>query len=136
MYINRVIKGAKGQLWVRAGCPMHSELHLGQTNTITSRLSQAENEALCTTSLSSQLTAAGTNGIVLTPPPRPSARDCFCIDSRTKADQSAKHSSPETKTTHMNVTEQTTRWGGCHSLTVELEPKQHEDSHCNLNIYT
>lgn len=136
MYINRVIKGAKGQLWARAGCPMYSELHLGQTNTITSRRSQAENEALCTTSLSSQLTAAGTNGIVLTPPPRPSARDWSAFVRLSMQKQSAKHSSPETKTTHMNVTEQATRWGGCHSLTVELEPKQHVDSHCNLNIYT
>lgn len=112
MYINRVIKGAKGQLWARAGCPMYSELHLGQTNTITSRRSQAENEALCTTSLSSQLTAAGTNGIVLTPPPRPSARDWSAFVRLSMQKQSAKHSSPETKTTHMNVTEQATRWGG------------------------
>lgn len=43
--------------------------------TIASRPSQADNEALFT-SLSSQLTAAGTNGIVLTPLPRPLAREC------------------------------------------------------------
>lgn len=92
---------------------------LCQTDTITSRPSQADNEAL-STSLSSQLTAAGTNGIVLTPPPRPSARDCFSFDSPTKADQSAKHSHLGTKTTHLtmigDVRQEVT------AVTVRLEP--------------
>lgn len=97
----------------------------------TGLLSHADNEAL-STSLSSQLTAAGTNGIVLTPPPRPSARGCFCIDSRTKADQSAKHSSPETKTTQMTVAGAGgggggSGGGGVHWLTVKMEPDRLED---------
>lgn len=73
-----------------------------QTNTITSCPSQVDNEAL-STSLSSQLTAAGTNGIVSTPTPRPSARDCVSFDTNTKADQSAKHSGLDTKTTQLTV---------------------------------
>jgi len=60
---------------------------------IASRPSRADNEAL-STSLSSQLTAAGTNGIVLTPPPRPSAGACYSFDNLTKADQSADTAVP------------------------------------------
>lgn len=78
-------------------CKIATECH---TNISASCSSHTDNK---TTSLSPQLTAAGTNGVVLTPPPRPLARDRFSFDSHTKADQSAKHGSLQTKTTHLIV---------------------------------
>lgn len=77
--------GVKGQPWVWAGCLMCRELPFCvRLSTISSHPSHADNEAL-STSLSSQLTTAGTNGILLTPLSRPSAIACFSLDSHTKA---------------------------------------------------
>lgn len=100
-----------------------------KSSTITQSLTvppKADNEAL-STSLSSQLTAAGTNGIVSTPPPRPSARACSSFDNHTKADQSADQSADTAAPRPGPPTRP--RLGrpgrGVTAVTVRLEPKQH-----------
>lgn len=86
---------------------------------ITSRCpSLADNEA-ASSSLSPQLTAAGTNGVALTPPPGPSTRACFSFDSRTKANQLVTQQPRDQDHPPDRLV-----WGGGHCCcTVRLEPQ-------------
>lgn len=127
IYIDGFIGGVKGQLWVWAGCPMCAELPpCVKATVITSPPSQADNEALFT-SLSPQLTAAGTNGIVLTPPPRPSPRpsaSLLLLWQSYKGWPVGQQAIPKTRTTHLTGAG-VVRQGGVTAVTVRLETKQH-----------
>lgn len=98
--------GAKGHPWVRAGRPMCAKLPpLCHTNIIAGRPLPHDNKTL-SASLSPQLTAAagGDKWDCVDASTQPvSPRLYSSLTSLTKADQSAKHSTLQAKTTHLIV---------------------------------